>query len=72
MSKAARIGLTAALAAVLFVAGGIGLFRGSGDDAPATVQAPSASVLLRPLAAGGSLEDSIVNLQQRLRAVPAD
>lgn len=71
MSKAARIGLTAALAAVLFVAGGIGLSRGSADDAPA-LRAPSASVLLRPLVAGGSLEDSIANLQQRLRVVPAD
>lgn len=74
MGKVARIGLTAALAVVLFVAGGVGLFRGSGDDAStsAPVQAPSTSVLLRPLAAGGSLEDSIANLQRRLRAVPQD
>jgi tetratricopeptide (TPR) repeat protein len=74
MSKVGRIGLTAVLAVVLFVAGGIGLFRGSGDDTPtpASVQAPSTSVLLQPIAAGGSLEDSIANLQERLRVVPAD
>ena len=72
MNKAARIGLTAASAVVLFVAGGIGLFRGSADDAPVPLHAPSTSVLLRPLVAGGSLEDSIASLQQRLHAVPAD
>jgi len=73
MSKMSRVGLTVALAVTVFVAGGIGLFHGSAD-APATapVQAPSTSVLLRPLAAGGSLEDAIANLQQRLRVVPTD
>jgi tetratricopeptide (TPR) repeat protein len=73
MSKVSRLGLTAALAVTLFVAGGIGLFRGSADaPANAPVQAPSTSVLLRPLAAGGSVEDAIANLQQRLRVVPTD
>src|SRR5207247_2453090 len=73
MSKMSGVGLTAALAVTVFVAGGIGLFHGS-PDAPATapVQAPSTSDLLRPLAAGGSLEDAIANLQQRLRVVPTD
>ncbi len=72
MKRVARIGGAAVLAAALFVAGGIGLFRSNGDGARA--QAPTADTadtLLAP-AVSGSLEQIIENLQSRLRVLPTD
>jgi tetratricopeptide (TPR) repeat protein len=74
MKRAVRIGGTAALAAALFVAGGIGLFRstvGDGARGPAPKAAVSADTLLAP-AIGGSLDQTIENLQSRLRVLPTD
>ena len=62
------------LAAALFVAGGIGLFRSAADDGAQgsdPTAAASADTLLAP-AIGGSLEQIIENLQSRLRVLPTD
>ena len=72
MKRIARIGGVAVLAAALFVAGGIGLFRSNGDGAH--VQTPAAAraeALLAPVISG-SLEQIIENLQSRLRVLPTD
>ncbi len=72
MKRVARIGGAAVLAAALFVAGGIGLFRSTDDGARAqTPTAATANTLLTP-AIGGSLEQIIENLQSRLRVEPTD
>ncbi len=72
MKRMARIGAAAVLAAALFVAGGIGVFRSTDDGA--SVRMPTlatANTLLAP-AIGGSLEQIIENLQSRLRLLPTD
>ncbi|MGZ4133423.1 MAG: hypothetical protein ACXVWF_10265 [Actinomycetota bacterium] len=72
MKRVARIGGAAVLAAALFVAGGVGLFRANGEGAKAqTPGASSADTLLAP-AISGSLEQIIGNLQSRLRVLPTD
>ena len=72
MKRVARIGGAVVLAAALFVAGGIGLFRSGGDGAHAqTASSTSADTLLAP-AISGSLEQIIENLQSRLRVLPTD
>ena len=72
MKRVARIGGAALLAAMLFVAGGIGLFRSGGDGADAhAASTTSADTLLAP-AISGSLEQIIENLQSRLRVLPTD
>lgn len=72
MRRAIRLGVVPVLAAALLVVGGIGLLGAhEGDPGPATVAAPAESVLLPPIV-GGSLEDSIANLQRRLRVLPQD
>jgi len=72
MKRVARIGGAAVLAAALFVAGGIGLFRSGGDGAHAQgATTTTADTLLAP-AISGSLEQIIENLQSRLRVLPTD
>jgi tetratricopeptide (TPR) repeat protein len=76
MKRVVRIGGTVMLAAALFAAGGIGLFRSSDDGAGARAQGPAtttagADTLLAP-AIGGSLDQTIENLQSRLRVLPTD
>jgi tetratricopeptide (TPR) repeat protein len=76
MKRAGRVATVAGLAVVLFVAGGIGLWRvGRSDPAAAPVppsngqaQALSAGTSLRP----GTLTQIIASLQARLRAQPTD
>ncbi len=64
------------LALVLFVVGGLGLFRAvqpqsASAHAPVTSGAGSA-LAEKPVILSGSLQDAIASLQQRLRAVPQD
>jgi tetratricopeptide (TPR) repeat protein len=62
----------AALAIALLLAGGIGLLRrGALADGPGAPPAPRADSLLAP-AIGGSLDETIANLQARLRQLPTD
>jgi tetratricopeptide (TPR) repeat protein len=71
MKRVARIGAAAALAAALFVAGGIGLFRSEGAGARTPASVVPAEALLAPVV-GGSIEQTIENLQSRLRQLPTD
>jgi tetratricopeptide (TPR) repeat protein len=73
MKRMAQIGAAAMLAVLLFVAGGIGLFRSDGDgvDAQVPASAVRADALLAPVVSG-SLEQIIENLQARLRQLPTD
>ena len=77
MKRAVRVGGAVVLAAALFVAGGIGLFRSSGGDGDGaqargrTTSNVTADTLLAP-AIGGSLDQTIEDLQSRLRALPTD
>jgi tetratricopeptide (TPR) repeat protein len=63
----------ATLAVALLLAGGIGLLRRGAlaDGAPAAQPVPRADTLLAP-AIGGSLDETIANLQARLRQLPTD
>jgi len=73
MRKAVRIGAAAVLAVVLFIGAGIGLNRSTdqGSAALSPAAAPTADSLLAPVL-GGSLEQTIENLQVRLRTLPTD
>jgi tetratricopeptide (TPR) repeat protein len=76
MRRVIRVGGAVVLAAALFVAGGIGLFRSSGEDGGArargrTTSNDIADTLLAPVI-GGSLDQTIENLQSRLRVLPTD
>ena len=77
MKRVVRVGGAVVLAAALFVAGGIGLFRSSGGDGDGarargrTTSDVTADTLLAP-AIGGSLDQTIENLQSRLRVLPTD
>lgn len=72
MRRAAQVGGAVVLAAAMFVGGGIGLFRSSDDGAQARPEPiATADTLLAP-AIGGSLDQTIQNLQSRLRALPGD
>jgi tetratricopeptide (TPR) repeat protein len=75
MRKAVTAVITTMLAAALVVAGAVVLVptgdAPSADLAQPAGPAPSA-LLLPPVTAGGSLRDSIANLQERLRVLPRD
>ena len=73
MRKAVRIGAAAVLAVALFIGAGIGLHRSTdqGSVAGSPAGAPSADTLLGPVV-GGSLEQTIEDLQTRLRTLPTD
>ena len=73
MKRMVRIGGATGLAAVLFVGGAIGLSRAAGGKSVAQTPAPTikAETLLAP-AIRGSLDQTIANLQARLRTLPTD
>jgi tetratricopeptide (TPR) repeat protein len=71
-NRMARAAMIAVLAVVLFTAGGIGVFRRLGAEAPPpSSAAPAADTLLQPVVSG-SLDQIIASLQQRLRVLPTD
>jgi len=74
--KVGRVLAVAGLALVLFVVGGIGLFRTVRPSAstPAATGAHSSSAALaeQPVILSGTLQQAIASLQQRLRAAPQD
>jgi tetratricopeptide (TPR) repeat protein len=74
MKRVAQIGGVAALAVALFVAGGIGVFRPADDGAQArtNMETPATADTLLAPAIGGSLDQTIENLQSRLRVLPTD
>jgi tetratricopeptide (TPR) repeat protein len=73
MTVAGRATVTVVVAACLLLVGGVGLFRGGGDDPSARpAGTPSSSGLLLPAAGTGTLESSIAALQDRLRELPED
>ena len=72
MRRAGRLAAALALAAALFVLGGIGVFRSSeGDERPGTAR-PISPALLAPRPASGSLAAAIGELQARVRDDPTD
>ena len=73
MKRVARIGGAVGLAIVLFVGGAIGLSRAADRKGNVRSSAPmiKADTLLAP-AIGGSLDQTITNLQARLRTLPTD
>jgi tetratricopeptide (TPR) repeat protein len=80
--RAMRVVLVAVLAAAMFVAGGLGLFKavGTGDGNPASGSAQAASdqaaraaaAAAQPLLPGAPLAQQIQSLQLRLKAFPKD
>ncbi len=72
MTRLARIVLVAAMAAGLFLVGGLGLFLGSRAGRPSELApVPQAGALLSP-GGQGTFDGSIASLQERVRQVPAD
>ena len=71
LHRATRIAVAGVLGVALFVAGGLGLFRGIDRGAPPSSQAPRSDTLLQPVLSG-SLDQIIASLQQRLRVLPDD
>jgi tetratricopeptide (TPR) repeat protein len=71
MRRVGRVGGALALAVALFIGGGLGLFRSDGSAASAPPPAPKAETLLAP-AVGATLDQTIANLQIRLRELPTD
>ncbi|MDP9297419.1 MAG: hypothetical protein M3O98_01950 [Actinomycetota bacterium] len=69
--RATRVAVVAVLGVALFVAGGLGLFRGIDRGAPLSSPAPRSDTLLQPVLSG-SLDQIIASLQQRLRVLPDD
>jgi tetratricopeptide (TPR) repeat protein len=73
--KGGRVLAAAGLALVLFVVGGIGLFR-TVRPQPASAPPPTAgtgsALAEQPVILSGTLQQAIASLQQRLRAVPGD
>src|SRR5438552_10247336 len=74
--KGGRVLAAIGLALVLFVVGGVGLFRtiGNPSPAPATTDSGSTGSALseQPVILSGTLQQAIASLQQRLRAAPQD
>lgn len=71
MRRLGRMALAAVLGVLLFAVGGIGLFR-SRVDGQQQSGVPDGSALLSAAIPSGSLEQTIANLQQRLRTLPSD
>ncbi len=73
MKQVVRIAGAVVLAVALFSIGGIGLVRSTdgGASRDAQLPAPKVDTLLAP-AVGASLEQTIANLQSRLRTLPTD
>jgi tetratricopeptide (TPR) repeat protein len=71
MRTLGRIGIAAALAVGLFLAGAVAIMRGGVESAATAGPPPEAASLLAPGAAG-SLEGTIAALQARLRVEPDD
>jgi tetratricopeptide (TPR) repeat protein len=76
MQRITRIAGVGALTGALFLAGGIGVFRAARPDGGAVAVAAAGSrseaVADPSVGAGGSLDDAIAMLQQRLSEVPDD
>ncbi|MDP9343119.1 MAG: tetratricopeptide repeat protein [Actinomycetota bacterium] len=75
--RGGRVLAAVGLALVLFVVGGIGLFRTVGKQpaqGPSTTDSRSTGSALaeQPVILSGTLQDAIASLQQRLRAAPED
>jgi tetratricopeptide (TPR) repeat protein len=61
-----------AIAAALFLAGGVGLFRGSGSPESGATSVVGPGVLAGPVVGSGSLSSLIARLQERVREEPGD
>ena len=72
MNKLGRIGIAAALAVGLFLAGAVAITRGGTEPAATAAPAQDGDGSLLAPGAAGSLEGSIAALQARLRVVPDD
>jgi tetratricopeptide (TPR) repeat protein len=72
MNKLGRIGIAAALAVGLFLAGAVAITRGGSEPAATAAPAPDEAGSLLAPGAAGSLEGTIAALQARLRIVPDD
>ncbi|HEY3211049.1 MAG TPA: tetratricopeptide repeat protein [Actinomycetota bacterium] len=72
MRRVAKVFGVAALAAVMFVAGGIGLLRRAHREPSPAAPVAGPALASKPLIQTGSLSNIIANLQERLRTVPTD
>lgn len=70
--RGARVAAVVAIAAVLFLAAGIGLFRGSGDSEQPASSVVDPGVLAGPVVGSRSLSSLIAQLQERVRSEPGD
>jgi tetratricopeptide (TPR) repeat protein len=72
MRRAAKVLGIAGLAVAMFVGGGIGVLRKVHQDSAPAAHIAGPALSSKPVIEAGSLSRVIANLQERLRAVPAD
>jgi tetratricopeptide (TPR) repeat protein len=72
MRRVAKVFGVAGLATVMFIVGGIGLLRQARHESSSAAKVAGPGLSSKPVIEAGSLSKVIANLQQRLRAVPAD
>lgn len=70
--RGVRAAVVVAIAAALFLAGAVGLFRGSGEPEPLATSVVDPGVLAGPVVGSASLSSSIAQLQERVRREPDD